>query len=249
MRSAGHHPHGGSCTFLLIECLRTLNNSSACAASTGLAARAFATNASAVSVMRCPPAWKGLPRQAACSASFLTCVFEGSHGLAIPPCGAHWRRGGDTADATSALEGVSAATRFGVKAQQPRPGCGWPQGEEESGELPQILEVYGRPPQPCHPSRSSDGWAINRPRGPCDGLADVTRVLCPMDDRGLDSVPVLTEVAPVATAATDSPAAPAHLFPADLACPRGQPPGPCALLQPQPETKRTSPYEPPLEGI
>ncbi|MEV0271649.1 LysR substrate-binding domain-containing protein [Hamadaea sp. NPDC050747] len=120
-------------------------------------------------------------------------------------------------DARTALEAVTAAAHRARHAGSAAPRLRIAlKAEIDGGLLPQILEAYRTDPAAL-PAELVLGGFGEQPQALRDGLADVALVLCPMDDRGLDSEPLLTEPVLVAMAAADPLAARAQLCLADLA--------------------------------
>ncbi|MGW2282984.1 LysR family transcriptional regulator [Streptomyces sp. NPDC001770] len=120
-------------------------------------------------------------------------------------------------DAGMALEAVTAAahrTRHAGSAS-PRLRIAL-KADIDGGLLPRILDAYSTDPAALPPELVLGGFG-EQPQALRDGLADVALVLCPMDDRGLDSEPLITEPVLVAMAATDPLAARTRLRLADLA--------------------------------
>ncbi|MEU9402269.1 LysR family transcriptional regulator [Streptomyces sp. NPDC048242] len=120
-------------------------------------------------------------------------------------------------DARTALEAVTAAAHRARHAGSATPRLRIAlKADIDGGLLPQILDAYGTDAAALPPELILGGFG-DQPRALRDGLADVALVLCPMDDRGLDSEPLLTEPVLVAIAATDPLAARTRLCLADLA--------------------------------
>ncbi|MGW4273763.1 LysR family transcriptional regulator [Streptomyces seoulensis] len=120
-------------------------------------------------------------------------------------------------DARTALEAVTAAAHRARHAGSAAPRLRIAlKADIDGGLLPQILDIYGTDPAALPPELTLGGFG-DQPQVLRDGLADVALVLCPMDDRGLDSEPLLTEPVLVAMAATDPLAARTELCLADLA--------------------------------
>ncbi|MFF0561731.1 LysR family substrate-binding domain-containing protein [Streptomyces sp. NPDC004266] len=86
----------------------------------------------------------------------------------------------------------------------------------DGGLLPRILDAYRTDPAALPHELVLGGYGA-QPQALRDGLADVALVLCPMDDRGLESEPLMTEPVLAALAATDPLAARTRLCLADLA--------------------------------
>jgi len=90
------------------------------------------------------------------------------------------------------------------------------QAADAGGLLPQILDAYCADDAALPPELVLGGFG-EQPQALRDGLADVGLLLCPFDDRGLDSEPLLTEPLLVALAAADPLAARTRLCLPDLA--------------------------------
>jgi DNA-binding transcriptional LysR family regulator len=120
-------------------------------------------------------------------------------------------------DARTALEAVTAAARRTQQAggQSPRLRVAL-KADVDGGLLPQILDAYSADAAALPPELVLGGFG-EQPQALRDGRADVGLVLCPFDDRGLDSEPLLTEPVLVALAAADPLAARTRLSLADLA--------------------------------
>ena len=86
----------------------------------------------------------------------------------------------------------------------------------DGGLLPQILDAYRADDAALPPELVLGGFG-EQPQALRDARADVGLVLCPFDDRGLDTEPLLTEPVLVALAAADPLAARTELCLADLA--------------------------------
>ncbi|MFC4534758.1 LysR family transcriptional regulator [Sphaerisporangium dianthi] len=120
-------------------------------------------------------------------------------------------------DARTALEAITAAAHRARHAGSTSPRLRIAlKADIDGGLLPQILDAYSADPAAL-PTELILGGFGDQPRALRDGLADVALVLCPMDDRGLDSEPLITEPVLVAMAATDPLAARTRLCLADLA--------------------------------
>jgi DNA-binding transcriptional LysR family regulator len=120
-------------------------------------------------------------------------------------------------DARTALEAVTAAADRARQAgsQSPRLRVAL-KADVDGGLLPQILDAYcaddaALPPELVLGGLGEQAQALR------DGRADVGLLLCPFDDRGLDSEPLLTEPLLAALAAADPLAARTRLCLADLA--------------------------------
>jgi DNA-binding transcriptional LysR family regulator len=120
-------------------------------------------------------------------------------------------------DAQTALEAVTAAARrtrdAGRPSQRLRVAL---KADVDGGLLPQILDAYCADDAALPPELVLGGFG-EQPRALRDGRADVGLLLCPFDDRGLDSEPLLTEPLLAALAAADPLAARTQLCLADLA--------------------------------
>ncbi|MEU4535950.1 LysR substrate-binding domain-containing protein [Streptosporangium sp. NPDC023825] len=120
-------------------------------------------------------------------------------------------------DARTALEAITAAAHRARHAGSTSPRLRIAlKADIDGGLLPQILDAYSTDPAALPPELILGGFG-DQPKALRDGLADVALVLCPMDDRGLDSEPLITEPVLVAMAATDPLAARTQLCLADLA--------------------------------
>ena len=120
-------------------------------------------------------------------------------------------------DARTALEAVTAAARRTRQAGSPSPRLRVAlKADVDGGLLPQILDAYCADDTALPPELVLGGFG-EQPQALRDGLADVGLLLCPFDDRGLDSEPLLTEPLLVALAAADPLAARTRLCLADLA--------------------------------
>jgi DNA-binding transcriptional LysR family regulator len=120
-------------------------------------------------------------------------------------------------DARTALEAVTAAARRARQAGSPSPRLRVAlKADVDGGLLPQILDAY-RADDAALPPELVLGALGEQPQALRDGRADVGLLLCPFDDRGLDSEPLLTEPLLVALAAADPLAARTRLCLADLA--------------------------------
>ncbi|WP_406426690.1 LysR family transcriptional regulator [Streptomyces sp. NBC_01589] len=120
-------------------------------------------------------------------------------------------------DARTALEAITAAAHRARHAGSTSPRLRIAlKADIDGGLLPQILDAYSTDPAALPPELVLGGFG-DQPKALRDGLADVALVLCPMDDRGLDSEPLITEPVLVAMAATDALAARTQLRLADLA--------------------------------
>ncbi|MFC1419586.1 LysR family transcriptional regulator [Streptacidiphilus cavernicola] len=120
-------------------------------------------------------------------------------------------------DARTALEAVTAAAHRARHAGSASPRLRIAlKADLDGGLLLPILDAYGADPLAPAPELVLGGFG-DQPQALRDGLADVALVLHPMDDRGLDSEPLLTEPVLVALAAADPLAARTRLCLADLA--------------------------------
>ena len=120
-------------------------------------------------------------------------------------------------DARTALEAVAAAARRTQEAGSPSPRLRVAlKADVDGGLLPQILDAYCADDAALPPELVLGGFG-EQPQALRDGLADVGLLLCPFDDRGLDSEPLLTEPLLVALAAADPLAARTRLCLPDLA--------------------------------
>jgi DNA-binding transcriptional LysR family regulator len=120
-------------------------------------------------------------------------------------------------DARTALEAVTAAAHRARHAGSASPRLRIAlKADIDGGLLPQILDTYSTDPAALPPELVLGGFG-EQPQALRDGLADVALVLHPVDDRGLDSEPLITEPVLVAMAATDPLAARTQLRLADLA--------------------------------
>jgi DNA-binding transcriptional LysR family regulator len=119
-------------------------------------------------------------------------------------------------DARTALEAVTAAARRAGEAgrQTPRLRVAL-KADVDGGLLPQILDAYCADGTAVAPELVLGGFG-EQPQALREGRADVGLVLCPFDDRDLDSEPLLTEPVLVALAAADPLAARTTLSLADL---------------------------------
>nr|WSW69856.1 LysR family transcriptional regulator [Streptomyces sp. NBC_00995] len=119
-------------------------------------------------------------------------------------------------DAAIALEAVTAAAHRARHAGSTSPRLRVAlKADIDGGLLPQILDAYSTDPAALPPELVLGGFGA-QPQALRDGLADVALVLHPIDGRGLDSEPLLTEPVLVALAATDPLAARTRLCLADL---------------------------------
>ena len=148
-------------------------------------------------------------------------------------------------DARTALEAVAAAARRAREAGRPSPRLRVAlKADVHGGLLPQILDAYCADDAALPPELVLGGFG-EQPQALREGRADVGLLLCPFDDRGLDSEPLLTEPLLAALAAADPLAARTRLCLADLACRRlpggsaanhGRPAGPRASQRRRPRT-------------
>ncbi len=120
-------------------------------------------------------------------------------------------------DARTALEAVTAAARRARQAGSPSPRLRVAlKADVDGGLLPQILDAYCSDDAAMPPELVLGGFG-KQAQALRDGHADVGLLLCPFDDRGLDSEPLLTEPLLAALAAVDPLAARTRLCLADLA--------------------------------
>jgi DNA-binding transcriptional LysR family regulator len=120
-------------------------------------------------------------------------------------------------DARTALEAVTAAARRARQAGSPSPRLRVALKADVDGALlPQILDAYCADDAALPPELVLGGFG-EQAQALRDGHADVGLLLCPFDDRGLDSEPLLTEPLLAALAAADPLAARTRLSLADLA--------------------------------
>ena len=120
-------------------------------------------------------------------------------------------------DARTALVAVTAAARRAQEAGRPSPRLRVAlKADVDGGLLPQILDAY-RADDAALPPELVLGGIGEQPQALREGRADVGLLLCPFDDHGLDSEPLLTEPLLVALAAADPLAAQTRLCLADLA--------------------------------
>jgi len=120
-------------------------------------------------------------------------------------------------DARSALEAVTAAARRTRQAGSPSPRLRIAlKADVDGGLLPRILDAYCAGGAALPPELVLGGFG-EQPQALREGRADVGLLLCPFDDHGLDSEPLLTEPVLLALAAADPLAARTRLCLADLA--------------------------------
>jgi len=120
-------------------------------------------------------------------------------------------------DARTALEAVTAAARRARQAGSPSPRLRVAlKADVDGGLLPQILDAYCADDAALPPELVLGGFG-EQAQALRDGRADVGLLLCPFDNRGLDSEPLLTEPLLAALAAADPLAARTRLSLADLA--------------------------------
>jgi DNA-binding transcriptional LysR family regulator len=120
-------------------------------------------------------------------------------------------------DARTALDAVTAAARRARQAGSPSPRLRVAlKADVDGGMLPQILDAYCAGDAALPPELVLGGFG-EQAQALRDGRADVGLLLCPFDDRGLDSEPLLTEPVLAALAAADPLAARTRLSLADLA--------------------------------
>jgi DNA-binding transcriptional LysR family regulator len=120
-------------------------------------------------------------------------------------------------DTRAVLEAVTAAARRTREAGMPSPRLRVAlKADVDGGLLPQILDAYCAGDAALPPELVLGGFG-EQPQALREGRADVALVLCPFDDHGLDTEPLLTEPVLVALAAADPLAARTQLCLADLA--------------------------------
>jgi DNA-binding transcriptional LysR family regulator len=120
-------------------------------------------------------------------------------------------------DARTALEAVTAASRRARQAGSPSPRLRVAlKADVDGGLLPQILDAYCADDAALPPELVLGRFG-EQPQALRDGRADVGLLMCPFDDRGLDSEPLLTEPLLAALAGADPLAARTRLCLADLA--------------------------------
>jgi DNA-binding transcriptional LysR family regulator len=120
-------------------------------------------------------------------------------------------------DARTALDAVTAAGRRTQEAGRPSPRLRIAlKADVDGGLLPQILDAYSAHDAALPPELVLGGFG-EQPQALREGRADVGLLLCPFDDHGLDTEPLLTEPVLVALAAADPLAARTQLCLADLA--------------------------------
>jgi len=150
-------------------------------------------------------------------------------------------------DARTALEAVAAAARRARQAGSASPRLRVAlKADVDGGLLPQILDAYCADGAALPPELVLGGFG-EQPQALRDGRADVGLLLCPFDDRSLDSEPLLTEPVLVALAAADPLAARTRLCLADLAdrtLPGGSP-----ASQGRPAGPRRSGQSPPASNL
>ena len=150
-------------------------------------------------------------------------------------------------DARTALEAVTAAAHRARQAGSPSPGLRVAlKADVDGGLLPQILDAYCADDAALPPQLVLGGFG-EQPQALRDGLADVALLLCPFDDRGLDSEPLLTEPLLAAVAAADPLAARTRLCLADLA--RRRLPGGSAASHGRPAGPRRAGEAPPASNL
>jgi DNA-binding transcriptional LysR family regulator len=120
-------------------------------------------------------------------------------------------------NARTALEAVTAAARrtreTGRRSPRLRVAL---KADVDGGLLPQILDAYCAGDAALPPELVLGGFG-EQPQVLREGRADVALLLCPFDDHGLDTEPLLTEPLLAALAAADPLAARTQLCLADLA--------------------------------
>jgi DNA-binding transcriptional LysR family regulator len=120
-------------------------------------------------------------------------------------------------DARTALEAVTAAACRTREAGRPSPRLRVAlKADVDGGMLPQILDAYCAD-DAALPAELVLGAIGEQPQALREGRADVGLLLCPFDDHGLDTEPLLTEPLLAALAAADPLAARTQLRLADLA--------------------------------
>ncbi|MER5795476.1 LysR substrate-binding domain-containing protein [Streptomyces sp. NPDC001980] len=120
-------------------------------------------------------------------------------------------------DARIALDAVSSAARRAQHAGEPTPRLRLAlKPDIDGGLLPRILDAYAGE-DAALPVDLVLGRIDEQAQAVRDGRADTALLLCPFDDRGLDSEPLITEPFLLALAATDPLAARPSLRLADLA--------------------------------
>jgi len=119
-------------------------------------------------------------------------------------------------DARTALEAVTAAARRTRQAGRPSPRLRVAlKADVDGGLLPRILDAYCADAAALPPELVLGGFG-EQPQALREGRADVGLLLCPFDDHGLDTEPLLTEPVLVALAAADPLAVRTQLCLADL---------------------------------
>jgi len=119
-------------------------------------------------------------------------------------------------DARTALEAVTSAARRAREAGSSSPRLRVAlKADVDGGLLPQILDAYCADGAALPPELALGGFG-EQPQALREGRADVGLLLCPFDDHGLDSEPLLTEPVLAALAAADPLAARTRLSLADL---------------------------------
>ena len=150
-------------------------------------------------------------------------------------------------DVRTALEAVTAAARRAREAGSPSPRLRVAlKADVDGGLLPQILDAYCADDAALPPELVLGGFG-EQPQALRDGLADVGLLLCPFDDRSLDSEPLLTEPLLAALTAADPLAARTRLCLADLADRRL--PGGSAASHGRPAGPRRAGQAPPASNL
>jgi DNA-binding transcriptional LysR family regulator len=120
-------------------------------------------------------------------------------------------------EARIVLEAADAAARRTREAGRPSRRLRFAlKANVDGGLLPRILDAYCADEAAAPPELVLGGFG-EQPQALRDGRADVGLMLCPFDERGLESEPLVTEPSLVALAAGDPLAARTRLCLADLA--------------------------------